>query len=88
MVASVFEIHGEFDYINREIGDIYFQCNTLCLYYAFLHFFSLTVLLKLLKHVKLIIFENYNKCKTKHLFSIKKVVTRFDKKQRHGGKRA
>ena len=43
-------------------------------------FFSLSVLLKLLKHVKLIIFENYNECKTKHLFLIKKVVTRFDKK--------
>ena len=40
----------------------------------------LSVWLKLLKHVKLIIFENYNKCKTKHLFLIKKVVTRFDKK--------
>ena len=44
-------------------------------------FFSLSVLLKLLKHVKLIIFENYNECKTKHLFLIKKkVVTQFDKK--------
>ena len=43
-------------------------------------FFSLSVLLKLLKHVKLIIFENYSGCKTKNLFLIKKVVTRFDKK--------
>ena len=44
-------------------------------------FFLLSVLLKLLKHVKLIIFKNYNECKTKHLFLIKKkVVTRFDKK--------
>ena len=33
-----------------------------------------------IKYVKLIIFENYNECKTKHLFLIKKVVTRFDKK--------
>ena len=33
-----------------------------------------------IKHVKLIISENYNECKTKHLFLIKKVVTRFDKK--------
>ena len=43
--------------------------------------FSVTVLLKLLKHVKLIILENFNECKTKHLFLIKKkkVVTRFDK---------
>ena len=39
-------------------------------------FFSLSVL----KHVKLIVFENYNECKTKHLFLIKKIVTRFDKK--------
>ena len=39
-------------------------------------FFSLLVL----KHVKLIAFENYNKCETKHLFLIKKIVTRFDKK--------
>ena len=61
------------------------------LYVSIMHFFVVSLLsvwLKLLKHVKLIIFENYNKCKTKHLFSIKKVVTRFDKKQRHGGKRA
>ena len=50
------------------------------LYYVFLHFFSLLVLLKLLKHVKQIIFKNHNKCKTKHLFLIKNVVTRFDKK--------
>ena len=35
-------------------------------------FFSLSVLLKLLKHVSLIIFDNYNECKTKHLFLIKK----------------
>ena len=50
--------------------------------------FSLSVLLKLLKHVKLILFENYHEFKTKHLFLIKKVVTRTDKKWRHGRKRA
>ena len=38
MAASVLEIHREFDYINREIDDIYFQYNTLCLCYVFLHF--------------------------------------------------
>ena len=43
-------------------------------------FCSLSVLLKLLKRVKLIVFENYNECKTKHLFLIKKVVIWFDKK--------
>ena len=41
-------------YINRETDDIS-------------SFFSLSVLLKLLKQVKLITFENYNECKTKHL---------------------
>ena len=46
----------------------------------FKNFFSLLVLLKLLKHVKLIIFENNNECKTKHLFLIKNEVTRFDKR--------
>ena len=53
------------------------------LYVSIMHFFVVSLLsvwLKLLKHVKLIIFENYNKYKTKHLFLIKKVVTRFDKK--------
>ena len=50
-----------------------------CNMYLFI-FFSLSVLLKLLKYVKLIVFKNYNKCKTKHLLLIKKVVTRFDKK--------
>ena len=46
-------------------------------------FFSPSVLLRLLKHVKLIIFENYNECKTKHFFLIKKVVTWFDKKKKN-----
>ena len=36
--CSVVEIHRELDYINGEIDDIYFQYNTLCLCYAFLHF--------------------------------------------------
>ena len=31
MAASVLEIDREFDYINRETDDIYFQYNTLCL---------------------------------------------------------
>ena len=30
--------------------------------------------------ITVIIYENYNQCKTKHLFLIKKLVTRFDKK--------
>ena len=34
-------------------------------------FFSLSVLLKLLKHVKLIVFENSNECKRKHVFDKK-----------------
>ena len=38
MADSVLQIHGEFDYTNREIDDIYFQYNTLCLCYALLHF--------------------------------------------------
>ena len=72
MAASVLEILLEFDYVNQEIDDINFQYNTLSLFYAFLHFFLLLVLLKLLKHVKLILFENYNEYKTKHLFLIEK----------------
>ena len=31
-------------------------------------------------------FKNYNECKTKHLFLMKKVVTRFDKKIATGQK--
>ena len=46
---------------------------------SFLSAFSICMTITI-KHVKLIIFENYNECKTKHLFLIKKVVTRFDKK--------
>ena len=38
MAASVLEIHREFDYINREIDNIYCQYNTLRLCYVFLHF--------------------------------------------------
>ena len=29
-------------HVNREIDDIYFQYNTLCLYYVFLHLFALS----------------------------------------------
>ena len=46
---------------------------------SFISAFSICMTVPI-KHVKLIIFENYNECKTKHLFLIKKVVTRFDKK--------
>ena len=35
---SVLERHREFDHENREIDDIYFQYNTLCLCYVFLRF--------------------------------------------------
>ena len=49
---------------------------------SIVHFFSFLaiILLQLLKHVKLVVFENYNECKRKHLFLFKKVVTRFEKK--------
>ena len=44
--------------------DIYFQYNALFLYHhVFLHFFRYQFLLKLLKHVKLIVFENYMNAK-------------------------
>ena len=33
--------------------------------------YLLSVLLNLVKHVKLIVFENYNECKTKYIFDIK-----------------
>ena len=36
--CSVLERHREFDHENREIDDIYFQYNTLCLCYVFLRF--------------------------------------------------
>ena len=52
----------------------------LCVSIMFSSFFYLSVWLQLLKHAKLIVFGNYNECKTKHLFLIKQVVTRFDKK--------
>ena len=38
VTASVLEIHREFDHINREIDDMYFQYNIACLCYVFLHF--------------------------------------------------
>ena len=52
----------------------------LCVSIMYFFIFSRSVLVKLLKHAKLIVFENFNEFKTKHLFLIKKVVTRFDKK--------
>ena len=51
---------------------------------SIVHFFSFLaiILLQLLKHVKLVVFENYNECKRKHLFLFKKVVTDLRKKYR------
>ena len=37
MAASVLEVYRELDYINQEIDDTFFQYNTLCLCYVFLH---------------------------------------------------
>ena len=52
----------------------------LCVSILYFCSFLLSVLLKSLTQVRLIIFENYNECKTKHLCLTKKVVARFDKK--------
>ena len=38
MASSALEIHWEFDYINQEIDDMYFQYNNLCFCYVFLNF--------------------------------------------------
>ena len=46
---------------------------------CFVIFFAISFT-EVIKHVKLIISENHNECKTKHLFLRKNVVTRFDKK--------
>ena len=46
---------------------------------CFVIFFAISFA-EVIKHVKLIILENHNECKTKHLFLIKNVVTQFDKK--------
>ena len=46
---------------------------------CFVIFFAISFT-EVIKHVKLIISENHNECKIKHLFLIKNVVTRFDKK--------
>ena len=45
----------------------------------FFYFFAISFAEVIIKHVKVIILENYSECKTKHVL-IKKVVTRFDKK--------
>ena len=42
----------------------------------------------LIKKTHVIIFENYNECKTKHLFLIRKVLTRFDKKNSNIAKKS
>ena len=60
----------------------------LCVSIMYFFIFLLLVLLKLLKHVKLIIFENHNECKIKHLFLIKNVATRFDEKMATWRKRS
>ena len=59
-------------YINRKLTT-WFQCNTLCLYHVSISSFiiSLSVLLKLLKHIKRIFFENIMNVK-QNMFSIKK----------------
>ena len=63
---------------------IYFQYNILCLYHGnIFSFFSLSVLLKLLKHDKLIVMCGlfYENIKQNICFLTKKVVARFDKKK-------
>ena len=63
---------------------IYFQYNILCLYHGnIFSFFSLSVLLKLLKHDKLIVMCGlfYENIKQNICFFKKKVVARFDKKK-------
>ena len=79
MAASVLEIHQEFDYINREIDDIFFNIILCVSSMCFFIFFAISFV-EVIKYVKLIIFENYNGFKRKHLFSIKNVVKRFNKK--------
>ena len=52
MNTFVVKNHRQFDYIDQEIVSLLGMSS----------FFSLSVVLKLLKHVKLIVFENYNEC--------------------------
>ena len=71
MAASVLEIHREFDYINWEIDDIFNIILCVSIMPVFI-FFAISFS-EVLKHVKLIILENYNECKAKHLF-LRKMV--------------
>ena len=47
--------------------------------WSFISAFAICMIVPI-KQVKLIVFENYNECKTKHLLWLKKVLARFDKK--------
>ena len=65
-------------YIYRELDDIYIQYNILRLDHVRVSsfIFSRSILLKLLKQVKLIVFRNIT-----NLLLIKKIVARFDDKE-------
>ena len=52
----------------------------LCVSIMYFFIFFTSVLLKLLKHVKLFVFENYMNAK-QNMFLIKKLVTRFDERK-------
>ena len=52
----------------------------LCVSIMYVFIFFAISFVEVIKYVKLITFENYNGFKRKHLFSIKNVVKRFNKK--------
>ena len=52
----------------------------LCVSMMYVFIFFALSFVEVIKYVKLITFENYNGFKRKHLFSIKNVVKRFNKK--------
>ena len=56
---------------SKIVGTWNFQCTFETRKRSFINAFSICMTVPI-KHVKLIIFENYHECKTKHLFLIKK----------------
>ena len=80
VAVSVLEIHREFDYKNREIDEIYICNIILCASITYFFVFFAFNFAEVIKKCHTNYFENYDDCRTIHLFLIKKIVTRFDKK--------
>ena len=72
VAVSVLEIHREFDYKNREIDEIYIFNIILCASITYFFVFFALSFAEVIKTCYTNYFQNYDECRTIHLFLTKK----------------